>query len=259
MTEVAQYACLPASTAHRLLQELVGCGLLQRGADGRYHIGPAMYQLATDSYSPADDAQAHIGQTLQDLELVTGYRARFGVLRGRGVAYVERGGGPPDSLRPAPAVGPAHATAAGQALLAHAGAEVVERFIHRGLPRYTSRTPVTAAELHQALSVVRECEIAVTRGEWKETLCAIAAPVLLPGGRPAGALELIVPDLANAMRTTGQALLLAARTVARRLTKSCSALPLELTRAPLRIVRDAARPGRNWSKCEHRGRTSTRQ
>jgi DNA-binding IclR family transcriptional regulator len=242
MTEVAQDACLPASTAYRLLQELVSCGLLQRGADGRYHIGPAVYQLATDSCSPADDAQAHIGQILQDLELVTGYRARYGVLRGRGVGYVERGGAPPDWLRPAPAGGPAHATAAGQALLAHAGAEVIERFIHRGLPRYTSRTPVTAAELHQALSVVRKCEIAVTRGEWKETLCAIAAPVLLPGGRPAGALELTVPDAANAVRTTGPALLLAARTVARRLTESCSALPLELTKAPLRIVATRRRP-----------------
>jgi DNA-binding IclR family transcriptional regulator len=178
MTEVAQDACLPASTAYRLLQELVSCGVLQRGADGHYHIGPAVYQLATDSCSPADDAQAHIGQILQDLELVTEYRARFGVLRGRGVGYVERGGGPPDWLRPAPAVGPAHATAAGQALLAHAGAKVVERVIHRGLPRYTSRTPVTPDELHQALSVVRKCEIAVTRGEWKETLCAIAAPVI---------------------------------------------------------------------------------
>ena len=79
-----------------------------------------MYQLAADSNGPAD-AQAHIGQTLQDLELVTGHRARYGVLRGRGVGYVERGGAPPDWLRPAPAVGPAHATAAGQALLAHAG------------------------------------------------------------------------------------------------------------------------------------------
>ncbi len=233
---------LPASTTHRLLQELVGCGLLQRGADGHYHIGPAMYRLAIDSNSPAEDAQAHIGQTLQDLELVTGYRARYGVLRGRGVGYVERGGGPPDGRRPAPAVGPAHATAAGQALLAHAGAEVIERFIHRGLPRYTSRTPVTAAELHQALSVVRKCEIAVTRGEWKETLCAIAAPVLLPGGRPAGALELTVPDAANAVRTTGPALLLAARTVARRLTESCSALPLELTKAPLRTYATRRRP-----------------
>ena len=106
MTEVAQYACLPGSTAYRLLKELVGCGLLDRGTDGHYHIGPAMYQLATDSYSPADEAQAHIGRILHDLELVTGYRARYGVLRGRGVGYVERGGGPPDWLRPAPAVGP---------------------------------------------------------------------------------------------------------------------------------------------------------
>ena len=133
MTEVAQYACLPGSTAYRLLKELVGCGLLDRGTDGHYHIGPAMYQLATDSYSPADEAQAHIGRILQDLEHVTGYRARYGVLRGHGVGYVERGDGPPDWLRRALAVrSPAHATAAGQALLAHAGAEVIERFIHRG-------------------------------------------------------------------------------------------------------------------------------
>ena len=240
-------------------------GTRRMPAPGAWHRRPLPHRAGHVPASnrlqqPGRRAQAHIGRTLQDLEHVTGYRARYGVLRGRGVGYVERGGGPPDWLRPAPAVGPAHATAAGQALLAHAGAEVIERFIHRGLPRYTSRTPVTAAELHQALSVVRKCEIAVTRGEWKETLCAIAAPVLLPGGRPAGALELTVPDAANAVRTTGPALLLAARTVARRLTESCSALPLELTKAPLRIIRDAAptATGRNVNIAGERRRDSRR-
>lgn len=163
------------------------------------------------------------------------------MLHGHGVGYLERAGGPPDWLcLPAPAVVPAHATAAGQVLLAYAAADVLERFIQRGLPRYTSRTPVTADQLHQVLSFVREREHAVTRGEWKESLCAIAAPVLLPAGRPAGALELIVPKAVDAVRITGPALLLAARTLARRLTEFCGDLPSEMEGAPLRMVGDAA-------------------
>jgi DNA-binding IclR family transcriptional regulator len=243
MTEVAQHACLPASTAHRLLQELVGSGLVQRGSDGHYRIGVAMYQLTTPSFSPPVDARAYIGQTLHDLGSITGYRARYGVLRGHGVSYAECGGEPPDRLVPVRGVMPAHATAAGQALLAHAGARVVERMIQRGLSRYTCRTPVTADQLHEALSFVRERGLAVTRGEWMESLCAIAAPVVLDGGRPVGALELIVPDATKAVRTTGQALLFASRTLARQLTESCSESPRQMTRVPLRMVVDRAPQG----------------
>ena len=209
MTDVAQYACLPASTAHRLLQELVRFELVQRGSDGRYRIGPAMYQLTTRPFSAPVDARAHIGQTLQDLGLIT----RYGMLRGHGVGYMEYGGEPPDFLVQVSGVMPAHATAAGQALLAHAGARVVERTIQRGLPRYTCRTPATADQLHQALALVREREVAVTRGEWKESLSGVAAPVVLHDGRPVGALELTVPDASKAVCAIGHALLFAARTL----------------------------------------------
>jgi len=243
MTDVAQYACLPASTAHRLLQELVRFELVQRGSDGRYRIGPAMYQLTTRPFSAPVDARAHIGQTLRDLGLITGYRARYGMLRGHGVGYMEYGGEPPDFLVQVSGVMPAHATAAGQALLAHAGARVVERTIQRGLPRYTCRTPATADQLHQALALVREREVAVTRGEWKESLSGVAAPVVLHDGRPVGALELTVPDASKAVCAIGHVLLFAARTLARRFAESCSEPPLHRTRMPLRIVSDAAFEG----------------
>jgi hypothetical protein len=64
---------------------------------------------------------------------------------------------------------------------AEPGVAVLEPFIQRGLPRYTSRTIVTMDELQQALTLVRHRKVAVPQGEWNESRCAIAAPVRRSG------------------------------------------------------------------------------
>ena len=47
LTEISQLTGLPASTVHRLLDELTAGRVLERGADLRYHVGPRLVQLAT--------------------------------------------------------------------------------------------------------------------------------------------------------------------------------------------------------------------
>jgi hypothetical protein len=139
MTEVAQYASPPVSTAHRLIGELVECGLLQRGAGGRYHVSAALHQLAVGPTRPIVEYRSQICQALEDLELVTGYRARFGVLLDHGVSCLERSRRLSHGfcLAAGPIV-PAHATAVGKALLAHAPPEFLALLVQRGLPRYTA-------------------------------------------------------------------------------------------------------------------------
>jgi DNA-binding IclR family transcriptional regulator len=241
MTEVAHHTRLPVSTAHRLMGELVDCGFLHRGADGRYHVGAVLHRVAGGSADPATDARTLIAECLDDLESVTGCRARFATLRGDGVRYLELADGSPCALRgSAPAMAPAHATAAGKALLAHAGPGVLQSFIQRGFPRYTTRTIVTSDQLQQALALVLQRNFAVAREEWKEAHCAIAAPVLRHGVRLLGALELTVPDAPGTARAAAPALVVAARGLARRLAESADDLPPAVGEVPLWPARDAA-------------------
>jgi DNA-binding IclR family transcriptional regulator len=241
MTEVAQYASLPVSTAHRLIGELVECGLLERGAGGRYHVSAALHQLAVGSYGPAVEYRAQICQTLEDLELVTGYHARFGVLRDHGVSCLERSGRlSQEFCLAAGVVVPAHATAVGKALLAHASPDFLALLVRRGLPRYTVRTAVTADQLYRELALVRERGIAVARGEWQGSSHGVAAPVLRADGSSIGALELTVPDAASAGFVV-PVLIFAARGMARRLAESSSDFPEEMVAPALRAV-PAAEP-----------------
>ena len=122
MTEVARQARLPVSTTHRLLSGLVEGHVLDRGKDGRYSICVAL-RSPVGSTEGAAKARSQISLVLEDVGLATGLRARFGVWNGLGVSYLERSpGSRHGSCRSGLRVLPAHATALGKAMLAHAPA-----------------------------------------------------------------------------------------------------------------------------------------
>jgi DNA-binding IclR family transcriptional regulator len=45
LSEIAERSGTPLTTAHRLLAELTGWGALARRSDGRYEIGPKLWDL----------------------------------------------------------------------------------------------------------------------------------------------------------------------------------------------------------------------
>jgi DNA-binding IclR family transcriptional regulator len=231
MTAVAHSAHLPISTAHRLLNELVVGGLLDRD-DGKYHPSCAL-RLLPGPADPAATARSLVDQTLEDLAAVTGCRARFGVMRGHsGVSYLER----PSRGGPCVAgldVLPAHATALGKALLAHAPPGVVDRVIRGGLPDYPVHAAKSEGQLRRALSTTRASGLAVAREQAQDGPGAVAAPVIGPGGFAIAAIGTAVPDIFNGMRLAGPVLIVAARQVSRRLAEVPAALPPGTGSAPL--------------------------
>jgi IclR family transcriptional regulator, KDG regulon repressor len=54
LAEVAELADLNKSTAHRLLSQMEAEGFLQRGDDGRYRIGPTLFQLGLLAAHPLE-------------------------------------------------------------------------------------------------------------------------------------------------------------------------------------------------------------
>jgi DNA-binding IclR family transcriptional regulator len=217
LTEIAQLAALPISTAHRLTSELAAWRLLERTTDGRYRAGLPLRMMG--SGDPCRPELRERGPcVLEDVSRVTGCRARLGVLQDLEVAYIEKQPGPrPVSGFMAAATLPLHPTALGRALLAFAPTSIVEMTILRGLRAYTPHTVTAPDRFRRALAVVRLTRVAVTRFELEATTCGVAVPVFGPGGDLVAAIELTVPDLSRELRPVLAALSIAARSLSREL------------------------------------------
>jgi DNA-binding IclR family transcriptional regulator len=220
LTEIAQLAGLPISTAHRLTSELASWRLLERTPDGRYRAGLALRTMGSgDSCAPALRERAPC--VLDDLARVTRCRVRLGVLQELEVAYIEKQPGPrPVSGFMPAATLPIHPTALGRALLAFAPPSLVEMTILRGLRVFTPYTVTAPDRFRRALAVVRLTRVAVTRFELESTTCGVAVPVFGAGGEILAAIELTVPDLGRELQPVMAALSIAARSLSRELVGS---------------------------------------
>lgn len=214
ITEIAQLTGLPISTAHRMAADLAAWQLLQRCPDGRYRVGSTLRQLGGDVTSvPA--LKEHAPQIVMDLCTTTGMRARFGVLTDGRVAYIEKRVGPePTTSFSCSATLPAHASAAGKAILAFAPSSTVARVAHN-LTVFTARTLDTPDRLRRALGIVRLARTALAWGELTPGQSAVAVPVFGCGGTAVAALELELPDLRADLQVAKVALGIAARGLSR--------------------------------------------
>ena len=217
LTEIAQLAGLPISTAHRLTSELTSWRLLERTAEGRYRAGLPLRTMGSgDSCAPALRERAPC--VLEDLARVTRCRVRLGVLQELEVAYIEKQPGPRpvSSFLPAATL-PIHPTALGRALLAFTPSNIVEMTILRGLRSYTPHTVTAPDRFRRALAVVRLTRVAATRFELEATTCGVAVPVFGAGGEVLAAIELTVPELGRDLHPAMAALSIAARSLSREL------------------------------------------
>lgn len=194
LTEIAQLADLPISTAHRLTAELASWRMLERSADGQYRPGLALRMISTigpGSPTLAERAPA----VLADLAAATKVRTRLGVLHDLDVSYVEKRPGrcPVTAFQPAARL-PVHPTALGRALLAFAPPAIVDATVRHGLRPYTPRTITSPDRFRRALAVTRLTKVALTRGELEPGTGGVAMPVFGSGGHVVAALELTITD-----------------------------------------------------------------
>jgi DNA-binding IclR family transcriptional regulator len=218
LSELARLTGIPLTTTHRLVTELAAAQLLERAPDGGYRVGPALGRLTGGAQGAPTVAQ--LGPAvLDDLVATLGRPVRLGVLHDLRVSYMEKkatGRVPATPLR-AGAVLPVHASALGKVLLAFAPSATVRAVVGAGLTRYTPHTLTRPDQLLHALSVARLTRVATCEGELVTGECAVAAPVVGPGGRVVAALEIPVPDLCGGLDGVRQILTLTARSLSREL------------------------------------------
>lgn len=218
LTEIARLTRLPVSTAHRLVAELEGWGLLERTDDAQFRAASALktFDCEARHWRGISDPAQHV---LEDLAAATRMDARLGILVGVRVAFMEKryDCGTLITFGQAPAL-PAHASALGKVLLAFCPAEARERILTDGLRRYTPHTVTDSEKLRRCLATIRQTGVAVSQWEFELGTSSVAVPVLGAGHTAVAALSLIVANLRTDLCAASYALAVAARRLSRELT-----------------------------------------
>jgi DNA-binding IclR family transcriptional regulator len=195
LSEIARGAGLPASTAHRLVNELVREGLLERNLDRTYQLGVRLWELA--ARTPGAVGLREVARPwCEAVHRRVGQHTQLGILQGGDVLYVDRLSNP-DAVINGTLVGgrlPAHASASGLVLLAHADAQTVDAVCSAPMRRFTSLTISSAEALRAALVGIRSDGFMVTDGHIHPDARSVAVPVRGPGGNVIAAVAVVVPN-----------------------------------------------------------------
>jgi DNA-binding IclR family transcriptional regulator len=178
LTEVVRGCGLPQSTVHRLLDQLVQVGWLER--EGRhYRLGLRLLELGAFAAQHNRLCNAALPH-LTALHEATGYWAHLTVLDGAQIVYLDQVGDPRRAVLPfrAGARLPAHCTAAGKALLAFPrNPDAGEALAAQVLAPRTRRTIVSTDLFALELARVRRSGLAFDQQECFDEVSCVAAPL----------------------------------------------------------------------------------
>lgn len=195
VSQVAERACLPKSTTHRLLNLLVEHGYIER-TEMRYRLSRAIFELGN---MVADcrprNLRAIAMPFMTELYEATHATVHLAVLDGHDVLYVEKIYGHHGVSLPSRVGGrvPALCTALGKAILGFSGAGLIEAALSVPVPRLTQRTIVSPAVLRDILLRVGETGIAHDSEGSVLGACCLAAPVLARDSTVLGAVSVSLP------------------------------------------------------------------
>lgn len=179
VTSLANELKLTKSNVFRLLNTLVKRGYVRRHEEtGQYELTLKVWHLGIAVLSRMDLKKVASPYT-QDLMRSTKEFVHLSVIVEGEVIYIDK----VESDQPVRAysrVGdrpPAHCVATGKALLAYLPEEEQEKVLKGPLEKYTAHTITNARALRKELEVIRRNGYSFNRGEWRESVCGVAAPI----------------------------------------------------------------------------------
>ncbi|MFH9298974.1 IclR family transcriptional regulator [Streptomyces sp. NPDC017520] len=178
LSEIAHRTGLALSTTHRVVAELAGWGVLERAADGSWHVGLRLWEIA--SGCPRTQILRDVALPfMQDLYEVTHENIQLAVREGTELVFIERIAGH-RSVELLTMVGtrfPIASTGMGRVLLAHAPQEIQEEVLDAPLRAWTPHTVVDPKALRAQLDRIRREHVCVSDRQLSESTVAVAAPV----------------------------------------------------------------------------------
>jgi IclR family transcriptional regulator, KDG regulon repressor len=179
LTQIATELGIVKSNVHRLMQALMETRYVIRHEEsGAYSSSIRLWELGSAVLAKLD-LRRHAERQMDELLELTGESVHLSVLDRGAVVYVHK----LESLNPVRAytqIGgrvPAYCVATGKALLAYCS-EAVLAEMSRHLQPHTPSTICLPAQFLKEMKKIRQQGYAVNRGEWREGVWGIAAPIL---------------------------------------------------------------------------------
>jgi len=219
VSELAREIGLTKSNIHRLLQTLEMRGYVSKAVEtSKYDLTLKLWELGMRLPDRLDIKRIAL-PVMSQLAEDTRETVNLSVLSGFEVIYVDKIDSPEPVRAHAPLGGraPAYCVATGKVLLAHLPPEKLDG-IEPHLVRHTSSTIATVPDLHRALAKIREAGFGISRGELRDSVWGVAAPILDSSGRVVAAIGISGPATrlrARQMAAVTPIVMAAAQTISR--------------------------------------------
>jgi DNA-binding IclR family transcriptional regulator len=217
LAELADRAGLPLTTAHRLVRQLAGHGLLDVGSGGSVQLGLRLWELVNRN-SPTLELRQAAMPFMEDIQQVLNQNVNLAVLDGWEALFVERLSRRGSVANRAQVAGrmPVHVSSAGLVLMANQPHAVQAQYLD------AFRDPaarLTVEELRAQLGEAAHQGYAQLAGVVDPDTWGIAVPVMDRKMRVVAAIGVVVPLREVRLQALVPALQTAARGIGRRLSE----------------------------------------
>ena len=193
---LAEQTSLHPSTAHRILNDMVACRMVERGDGGTYRLGLRLLELGNlvkARLSVREAAQA----PMRALHKLTGETVNLSVRQGDEIVYVDRAYSERSGMQVVRAIGgraPLHLTSVGKLFLASDDASQVRAYVTRtGLSGHTRNSITDLSKLEVELNQVRQLGNAKDNEELELGVSCLAAGMVDDTGKLVAGLSLSAP------------------------------------------------------------------
>ena len=193
----------PKASAHRILKELVGMGVLTFSRHTSRYRGSLKLASYGCEVTANLDLRTLGHSHLQALHEATHHTATLGIRDGDDGVYVDKIEAQEYGLKLFSEVGkrfPLHCTALGKALLAFAKEEDREHVLAGPLRAITAKTIVDPARIREELARVRRERFALDREEMTRGVMCVAAPIFGSADSVVGAVSVAFPSYIDSER-----------------------------------------------------------
>lgn len=192
-SDIGRRSGLPSSSAHRIVDELVRSGLLERDEDHRVRLGMRLWELALRGSTALRLRQAALPY-MERVQAVVRQHTQLAVLEQDEALFLERLSHPEAGANITRIAGrlPLHASSSGLVLLAHADPATRDRILAGTLRAVGPDTITHPVALRRALAEIRRRGYVVAPGSIEAVSTGVAVPVR-DSGVVIAALSAVLP------------------------------------------------------------------
>jgi DNA-binding IclR family transcriptional regulator len=196
LKELAATTGLHASTAHRILNDLVVGRYVERVDNGVYQLGMRLLELGSLVKGRLNVRDAALAP-MQELHKLTGQTVNLSVQQGDEIVYIDRAWSERSGMQVVRAIGgraPLHLTSTGKLFLSTADPRQVRAYASRtGLAGHTGNSLTSLDQLEHELAMVRSHGYARDNEELEVGVRCIAAGIHDDSGKLVAGLSISAP------------------------------------------------------------------